>query len=271
MLILDVMPRTYHSVNINRDQQEFLRLMDDHEIEIFTISEIEEILNFRFDDLNAVLENLEKKGFLSRIEKGKYCRANFRDEKVIGCFISGDGAIAYWSALNYHGLTEQFPNILFIQTSKMKRDKDIFGTTYKFVKTILQKMTGIIQEGYGSRTYRITDVEKTIVDCFDYPQYSGGYAELIRGFNQTRLDSDKMITYCDAISNLAVTKRMGFLAELLKKDDLKPFVVYAKGKINLRYNVFDPLGIEKGEFVNEWRLRLNITREEILDICNKQY
>jgi len=64
---------------------------------------------------------------------------------------------------------------------------------------------------------------------------------------------------------------MGFLAELLKKDDLKPFVVYAKGKINLRYNVFDPLGIEKGEFVNEWRLRLNITREEILDICNKQY
>lgn len=85
--------------------------INDYEVEIFSISEIEGILNSKFDNLNAILENLEGKGFLSRIEQGKYCRANFRDEKVIGYFISGDGAIAYWSALNSHGLTEQFPNV----------------------------------------------------------------------------------------------------------------------------------------------------------------
>ena len=62
------------------------------------------------------MENLENKGFLSRIERGKYCLANFRDENVIGSFISGDGAVAYWSTLNYQGLTEQFPNVVFMQT-----------------------------------------------------------------------------------------------------------------------------------------------------------
>ena len=42
----------------------------------------------------------------------------------------------------------------------------------------------------------MTDVEKTIIDSFDLPQYSGGYAELILGFSQANLNSEKMIGYC---------------------------------------------------------------------------
>ena len=265
------MPRTYHSVNISREQQEFLKLLTDYEVDIFSISEIEKILNHTFENLNPIAENLENKGFLSRIEAGKYCRANFRDEKVIGCFISGNGAVAYWSALNYHGLTEQFPNIVFIQSPKSKKSKTIFGTTYKFITVIPSKFTGIREEGYGTRTYRITDVEKTILDCFDYPQFSGGYAELIRAFNQATLESQKMITYCNAINNISIIKRIGFLCEILKKDELEPFINYAKTKINLRYDLIDPMGMSKGVFVKEWRLRLNISKEEVLDICNKLY
>lgn len=63
----------------------------------------------------------------------------------------------------------------------------------------------------------MTDVEKTIIDCFDLPQYSGGYAELIRAFNHANLNSEKMITYCKAINNIAIIKRMGYLSELLNK------------------------------------------------------
>jgi len=64
---------------------------------------------------------------------------------------------------------------------------------------------------------------------------------------------------------------MGFLAELLNKKGLKTFIRFAKQRINIKYNVFDPAGTDKGEFVNDWRLRLNISRENILDICNKLY
>lgn len=265
------MPRTYHSVNITKEQQDFLKLMNDYEIDIFSIYTIENSLNTEFQNLNVILENLVRKGFLSRIEKGKYCRANFNDEKVIGCFISDSGAIAYWSALNAHGLTEQFPNNVFIQTSKPKRNKTVLGTSYKFVKVTPSKITGILTHGQGNRIYWITDIEKTIVDCFDLPENSGGYAELIRAFNQAKLNSEKMITCCSAINNISATKRLGFLAELLDKKGLKNFIRYAKQQINKKYNVFDPAGTDNGEFINEWRLRLNISRNEILDICNKQY
>ncbi len=262
---------TYISENTTQNQIDFMLMLDDNELDIFTLEEIKAIASNEFENINEIVENLVQKKLLSRIERGKYCRYNFRDENVIGCKLSEDCAIAYWSALNKHGLTEQFPNSIFIQTTKRKADKSVFGVSYKFIQISKSKISGIDKLGFGNHSYRMTDVEKTIIDCFDLPQYSGGYAELIRAFNQANLNSDKMMVYCKAINNIAITKRMGYLAELLNKKGMKSFINFALKEVNEKYNLFDPFGIEEGEFVNKWRLRLNISSEEILDICNKQY
>lgn len=265
------MPRTYKSINLTEDQQGFLHLLDDYEIDIFSIKTIETLVKKKIPALNEILENLVSKNFLSRIEKGKYCRSNFKDELVLGCFLAEGGTVAYWSALNKHALTEQFPNTIFIQTIKPKVSKEVFGVKYQFVKIANYKRLGIRKEGFGNHIYFITDVEKTIVDCFDLPQYSGGYPELIRAFIEAKLNPKKMITYCEAIKNIAVTKRIGFLAELFHNDELGEFIQYAKEKVNLKYNLFDPQGQETGEFINEWKLRMNLSQIEIIEISNKQY
>ena len=229
------------------------------------------MLGGKVENINELIENLVHKKLLIRIERGKYCRTNFKNELVIGCRLVDDGCVAYWSALNIHGLTEQFPNTVFIQTTKVKAPKTVFGVKYRFIKITPSKRIGIKTEGFGNHRYLMTDVEKTIIDCFDLHEYSGGYAELIRAFNQAKLNADKMIEYCEAINNIAVIKRMGYLAELLDKKGLKSFIRFAKKQVKEAYNLFNPQGTEKGEFVNEWRLRLNISKDEILDICNKQY
>ncbi len=262
---------TYISENLTQQQINFMLMLDDHELDIFSLVDLKKITDPQFEDINEIVENLVDKKLLSRIERAKYCRANFRDEKAIGCFLVEDGAIAYWSALNMHGFTEQFSNTIFIQTTHIKQEKIVFGTLYKFVKIAPHKKTGIIREGQGNFSYHITDIEKTIADCFDLPQYCGGYAELIRAFSQAKLSSEKMIMYCQAIDNIAVLKRMGYLAELIDKKGLKNFIRFAKEQVNQAINLFDPQGIEKGEFIADWRLRLNISKEEILDITNKQY
>ena len=261
----------YISSNITSVQLEFMKLLDEHEIDIFLLESIETSLNHKFENINEILENLVHKGLLSRIERGKFCKPSFRDENVIGTFIVKKGAIAYWSALNLHGLTEQFPNSVFIQTPHKKSDKSIFGVNYKFIRIAEEKRMGLSKEGYGNHSYYITDIEKTIVDCFDLPQYSGGYAELIRAFAVAQLSGEKMIEYCRAINNIAATKRMGFLAELFEKRGFKSFVRFAKSCVKDSNNPFDPQGSDSGSFNAEWKLRMNIPREALLDIANKQY
>lgn len=262
---------TYISENLSQSQIKMMLMLDEYEMDIFTLDELEDFSAGRFDNVNELVENLAHKKILSRIERGKYCRSTFRDEKVIGTRLVEDGAVAYWSALNLHGLTEQFSNSVFIQTTKVKSQKKVFGVSYQFVKITPSKRKGIVKEGYGNHSYAITDVEKTIVDCFDLPQHSGGYAELIRAFDSAKLSSDKMIEYCQAVNNLAAIKRIGYLAELLDKKGMKPFIRFAKAKLTQTYNPVDPLSPNGGKYYGEWKLKLNISESAILDIVNKQY
>ena len=265
------MPRTYISENLTAEQQEFIRLIDEYEIGVFSITSIETDLRHTFNGINEILENLVQKKFLIRLERGKYCRSTYKNDWVVGCFIATNGNIAYWTALNLHGLTEQFSNTIFVQTIRQKTQKNIQGTNYRFVKVKPEKIAGIEKQGYGNQAFSMTDIEKTIVDCFDLPEYSGGYAELIRAFGQAPLNAVKMAEYCSVIGNIAVTKRIACLAELLGKEKFTTFYRYAKSVLNERYSLLDPFGQDQGEFVKDWKIRLNISRENIFDICNKQY
>jgi predicted transcriptional regulator of viral defense system len=262
---------TYLSSNLTQPQIDLMLMLDDYELNIFSLETVKKMADRKFGNVPELVENLVHKKILSRIERGKYCRANFRDENVIGCFLIEGGAVAYWSALNKHGLTEQFPNTVFIQATKLKTTKTVFGTRYQFVKVSKAKHIGLVNEGFGNNQYAMTDVEKTLVDCFDLPQYSGGYAELLRAFQAANPNATKLITYCKAIANKAVTKRLGLLAEWLKPEQLAPFITFAKTEVNPKFNLFDPAGKEEGEFVSTWRLRLNMSREQILNTVNKTY
>ena len=140
----------YISANLSKQQLDFIHLLEEFEVEIFHFNDIEKQFSRKFENLNEILENLVRKKILSRIERGKFCRNNFRDENVIGTFVVQESAIAYWSALNLYGLTEQFANTVFVQTTHRKSDKTILGTNYKFVKIAPRKRVGIISNGYGN-------------------------------------------------------------------------------------------------------------------------
>ena len=253
------------------NDMELLKSLDNMELNIFSVSEIKVLDVPNPGILQNALERLAKKGLISRIEKGKYCRHNFRNEFVIGNVLVKNGAIAYWSALNLHGLTEQFPNSVFVQSPSLKRDKNVFGVNYHFVKVKPDKFFGIAEQGYSNESYRITDVEKTLLDCFDLPQYSGGYEELIRAFYTAKSNKNKLQEYGLRMGNIAVLKRMAFLSELFEMEGFRQFQSAVKKVLNTRYSLIDPMGEDTGEIVAKWRIRLNIPKSNLLQIINKMY
>jgi predicted transcriptional regulator of viral defense system len=263
--------RVYISKNMNSDQISFIQLLKENEIEYFTIDDIQDRIGQNYENINEVLENLVKKKFLVRLQRKYYADINFNNSNVIGTFICKNSAVGYWSALSHYGLTERFPNTVYIQTINKKSDKTILGVSYKFINIKPEKRAGITKAGYGNNQFFITDIEKTLTDCFDLPKNSGGFDILIPAFQRADMNAEKLIEYAKLINNIAATKRMGFLAELFNKEKLKKFITYAKSIVNERYNVIDPGGSDEGEFENKWRLRLNVSKEKILNIADTEY
>ncbi len=85
---------------------------------VFTIENVLSTTNIQKEVLWVILSRLEKKGWIERIEKGKYTIIPLGAEKgrhtlnefVIASLLGTPYSVAYWSALTFYGLTEQIPN-----------------------------------------------------------------------------------------------------------------------------------------------------------------
>ncbi len=253
---------------MKQHEEVLIKLIVDNGLNIFSNKKIMKISPLSYKETEIALRNLTNRDFIISIEKGKYCRHNFRDELVIGNFLGRNGGIGYWTAMHYHGLTEQIPNVVYVQTEHQKQNKSIFGVKYVFVQVKQEKLIGFSSKGYGNHQFNITDLEKTIVDCFDMPKYAGGFFEIIKAFNNANLKARKLVRYCKAVNNIAVIKRLGYLSELLQKKDMEYFINYAQSVKNEKYNVFEVGGEPKGKTNSRWNLILNMDEEEILEIAN---
>ncbi len=244
-----------------------LKHLDDFGLDIFSLKELDDANILEKRNLRYVINRLISNNYIDVIERGKYCRHNFKDHFVIGCFVIPDGIISYWNAINYHGLSEQIPNIVLVKTSKRKKNAEYFGVRYIFSQKQKNCMSGYIEEGYGNHKFRISNKERTIVDAFDRPRISGGYAEIIKAFYRAKLNAKKMIRYCIEENNLSLVKRLAYLADLLEKPNMDTFIQYARSILNEKYSLFEIDGETVGKTNKEWRLILNIPEEEIIEMA----
>jgi len=225
------------------------------------------ISNLSTKSVQKVLYRLQQRGAIERIEKGKYLIIPLGAEKgkytlhefVIGSLLVEPYSIAYWSALNYYGLTEQIPTTVFIQTitRRFNHNPEVFGVQYKIAKVKKEKIFGIRKEWIEETQINITDKEKTIIDCLDKPQYCGGIIEVAKALKNNKFNQKKLQNYAQRIGNSGVLRRLGYLCELLNIKIKLP-------KLNTRnYLLLDPTIPEKGPKSAKWRLIVNLD-EKIL-------
>lgn len=258
-------------MNIRKLDAEILNIINDNELSLVNIETLVSLTGISYLYLKPILRRLVREEQLFSLGGGFYCIRNFRNPYVIGNFIVKNGAIAYWSALNIHGLTEQISNVVYVQSEYRKNDKKIFNTQYKFIKVKPSKISGITQMGYGNEQFNVTNVEKTLVDCFDLLQYSGGYEELIRAFYKAKISSLRLLDYGKKMGNLSVLKRMAFLSELYEMKGFSRFQNGVLKLMNKKYSLLDPMGENTGEFNSKWRIRINLSKENLLEMIQKTY
>ncbi len=234
---------------------------------VFTVEEASDASGIKGDSLKKLLYRMEKRGWIERIEKGKYMIIPLEAEKgrytlnefVIASVLVKPYAIAYWSALHHHGLTEQIPSTVFIQTTgrKKKRDVEVFGVRYRIVRIKEDKFFGIGKMWSDDSEVLITDREKTMVDCLDKPRYCGGIVEVAKALKKGSFNAEKLAEYAVKMDNSGVVRRLGYLCELFGVDVELP-------RINTKnYLVLDTTMPKKGKKSAKWRLILNIEESEL--------
>ena len=235
----------------------------------FSLALAREILGHKKDDPTPqFLERLQSKGWVRRIRRERFAviplssgedRSPQLHEFVVAMELVFPAMIAYWSALNHHGLTEQLPRTVFVATDHPVRRQpgDVLGVTYKIVSLKPSKVFGVMKEWIDEVPFSVTDREKTIIDGLDLPQYVGGVSEIIKaltGFWKT-LDEKKLRKYAAKIGNSAVAKRLGFMMETLGLGDVEAFrteVPRASG-----FSALDPTMPKHGKYNRRWGLLVN--------------
>src|SRR3990170_3694169 len=211
------------------------------------------------------LDRLERKGWLRRIKRGRFAviplssgetHATQLHEFLIAMELVSPAAIAYWSALNHHGMTEQLPRTVFIATNHPVRrpPSQVLGMSYKVVSLRPEKFFGIINDWIDEMPFMVTDREKTIIDGLDLPQNVGGVDEIAKALSTvwTQLNESKLRKYAVKIGNSAVAKRLGFLMETLglgNVEALRKVVTLAPG-----FSSLDPTLPRHGKYNRRWGL-----------------
>ncbi len=227
----------------------------------FTIEDAEQISHANKDVLKVIISRLEKKGWIERIERGKYIIIPLGAEKgkytlhefVLGSYLVDPCIISYWSALNYYGFTEQIPRTVFIQTTSRKKHQEvtIFGIPYKIIKIKEEKIFGIEKAWFEDTKINLTNREKTIIDCLDKPQYAGGIIEVAKALRTEEYDKKTLVKYAKKINNTGVIRRLGYICEFLQIPIHLP-------EIKTRnYLKLDPTLPKSNELNAKWNLIIN--------------
>jgi len=235
----------------------------------FGLAFARQILGHTKDDPTPqFLERLQSKGWIRRIRRGRFAvvplssgegRSPQLHEFVVAMELVTPAVIAYWSALNHHGMTEQLPRTVFVATDHPVRRQpgDVLGVSYKIVSLKPDKVFGVTKDWINEIPFSVTDREKTIIDGLDLPQYVGGVGEIARALTGSwkMLDEKKLRKYTAKIGNSAVAKRLGFIMETLRLGNveaLRAAIPLAPG-----FSPLDPTMPKRGKYNRRWGLLVN--------------
>lgn len=223
---------------------------------------------FSKDLPSQFLDRLERKGWIRRIKRGRFAviplssgetRATQLHEFLIAMELVSPAAIAYWSALNHHGMTEQIPRTVFVVTNHhvQKSTKETLGVTFQIISVQPIKFFGIEKDWIDEQPFSVTDKEKTIIDGLDLPKYIGGVGEIAKALAQSwdELNEAKLREYAVKIGNTAVGKRLGFLMEAMGLGD--PETLRRTLSFGAGFSPLDPTLPKRGKHSRRWGLLIN--------------
>ena len=221
------------------------------------------------------LGQLARRGVLTRLRRGLFAIVPFGKEQEFGNASLVAHALAgkephfisHLGALSYHNLLLQPSRSVHVTVSKPKRPRDIGPSRFVFVVTPRDRIWGFRDEWVTSTDRApISDLERTILDGCFRPDLCGGMSEVGRALWMARqkLDFERLVGYVRRYGKFVVAKRAGYLLDVYQLGEVSTReAVHEVAARSPAYSLLDPLLPAEGSYHSRWRLRLNVSADEL--------
>lgn len=243
---------------------------------IFSIKDVEGITGLSPKSARGLAIRLVERGLATRLKPGLFIlvpaelgheRDYLGDPYVVAAEIVGgpDYFVSHASAMDIHQMVTQPQLVVYTTTTHSIRPRSVLGTEFRFVRCRSEHFFGAMDHwATKTRKIRVSDLERTVIDGLRQSEYCGGFSEVAKGFwmRQQDMDVKKLVEYALMLDIGAVYRRLGYLLELFETEETDQLELLRK-KLTATYVLLDPTLPTEGKFIARWRLRLNVSPEEI--------
>ncbi len=243
---------------------------------IFTLAEAADITRSKAASVRSFLRKLVNRGIATRLGAGLFILVPFE----LGCereYLGNPYAVAreltrgkpyfisHGSAMDLHGMVTQPQLVVYVSTPKPMRGRSILGTEFRFVRCKPSHLFGTMEHWIDKQEQVvISDIERTVLDGLKQPEYCGGLTEVAKGLwiRRGEVNVSRLVDYALRLDIGAVIRRAGYLLEAYGFQAPGP-IERLRAHLTDAYQLLDPLLPAEGKFVSRWKLRVNVSPEEI--------
>jgi predicted transcriptional regulator of viral defense system len=264
---------------LGKISSELITTLSSQDRVIFTISDAQKITKKCHATTRKLINRLIDKKWLIRLVPGKYLivplsageNAEFSENwYVVAKHLIEPNLyyLSHYSALDIHEMTTQPLMTVYITTPVRRRVSKVLGASFLFHYAKQSKFWGI-EDVWVKPTerVRVSDLERTIVDCLNNPTLCGGISELAKGLwiKRNDINYSKLKKYVERFGSKAVAKRLGFLLELYGVAD-KGMIEKLRKFVTPSFVLLDSSLPATGKYQSSWFIRVNLDPKELKEI-----
>lgn len=243
---------------------------------VFTLADVADVTGLGKASSRSFARKLVARGIATRLRPGLFILVPFElgrereylgNPYVVARELAGERPhyISHASAMDIHGMVTQPQLVVYVASPAPMRPRTILGTEFRFVRCKRAHLFGTTERWVDKQDkVVVSDPERTVIDGLKQPEHCGGVSEVAKGLQMRSADIDakKLVDYALRLKVGAVIRRLGYLMEVCglgTPADLERL----RKKVTAAYALLDPVLPPEGMFLARWRIRLNVSREEI--------
>lgn len=244
--------------------------------DVFSFDDVRRVTGANLESTRSFVGKLVMRGLATRLKPGLFILIPFElgrereylgNPYVVARELAGDRDyyLSHASAMGIHGMATQPQLVVHVTSPRPLRGRTILGTEFHFARCKPEHLFGVTQHWCDkAQQVAVSDIERTIVDGLKQPEYCGGFSDVAKGYwmRRTKINVERLVAYALRLDVGAVIRRLGFLLET-SGVDASSEIERLRDRLTDTYHLLDPTLPAEGRRVARWRLRLNVSPDEL--------